>query len=118
MSKYKNNKTVFMGEVFDSVAERDRWLELNLLQKAGKIHDLRRQMPFELIPKQSSERAVTYVADFVYNAGTVKVIEDVKGAATRDYIIKRKLFKERYPDYGFSEIHKGQSTKNSTFVLK
>jgi hypothetical protein len=118
MSKYGNKKVVFMGEVFDSIAERDRWLELSLLQKAGKIRDLRRQVSFELVPKQSGERAVTYVADFVYDAETVKVAEDVKGMATRDYIIKRKLFKERYSDYGFSEICSGMPTKNSTFVLK
>jgi len=116
--KYGNKRVAFMGKIFDSIAERDRWLELCLLQKTGKIRDLRRQVPFELIPKQGGERAVTYVADFVYDTDAVRVAEDVKGMVTRDYVIKRKLFKERYPDYGFSEIYNGVPTKNSTFTLK
>lgn len=46
------------------------------------------------------EKAVGYVADFVYEEKTTdgwqEVVEDVKGFRTHDYIIKRKLMLWRY----------------------
>lgn len=84
---------------FDSKKEAERYQQLCFLQKAGKIHDLRRQVKFELIPSQyvdgkCVERAANYYADFVYMEGKRMVVEDVKSAITRkqkDYILKRKL---------------------------
>lgn len=92
MRKYKNTKT----DGFDSKKERDRYFELCLLEKAGVISGLRKQVEFELIPKQDGERAVTYKADFVYlDTETGKtVVEDVKSDFTRKlpvWAIKRKL---------------------------
>lgn len=117
-AKYKNIKTqTFDGIVHDSVKEARRWGELLLLQKAGKITDLKRQVQFELIPAQYDfyarysktgqilkdgkrliERAVVYMADFVYyDVETGKtVVEDTKGVKTKDYIIKRKMMLYRY----------------------
>jgi hypothetical protein len=37
------------------------------------------------------ERAVHYVADFVYKDNYKEIVEDAKGFRTKDYIIKRKL---------------------------
>lgn len=37
-------------EKYDSKKEYDRWLELQILQRAGEVSDLRRQVEFELIP--------------------------------------------------------------------
>ncbi len=37
-------------EKYDSKKEYDRWLELQVLQRAGEVSDLRRQVEFELIP--------------------------------------------------------------------
>ena len=96
MSKYHAVKKYTADGVFDSVREYRRWCELKLLERAGKITDLRRQVPFKLIPAQTAggkvvERAVTYVADFVYEEAGMRVVEDSKGAKTPDYIIKRKL---------------------------
>ena len=94
MSKYGNIKTTTSdGITHDSIKEANRWCELKLLERAGRISDLKRQVKFELIPKQDGERAVYYIADFVYhNADDGKlVVEDVKGKRTKDYIIKRKL---------------------------
>jgi hypothetical protein len=89
-----------------------RWCELKLLERAGKISDLRRQVEYELIPDQYEtyerfgksgnrlkdgikliERRVCYVADFVYTdlATGQTVVEDTKGVRTKEYIIKRKL---------------------------
>jgi len=98
MSKYHNRKVEIDGIKFDSTKEGERYLELKLLLKAGKIRDLQMQVEFELIPKQGGERACKYKADFVYHmADTGKmVVEDVKGKRTREYIIKRKLMLWRH----------------------
>ena len=103
-SKYGAQKTEYDGIVFDSKHEAMRWRELALLQRAGEIADLQRQVKYILVPAQVdedgkvAERAVSYVADFVYidvRSGET-VVEDAKGMHTRDYIIKRKLMRYVY----------------------
>lgn len=105
--KYHNKKCSYDGMTFDSKHERDRYCELRLLQKAGVISDLRCQVSFRLVPEQRGpdtlgprggrrrgrvlEKAVDYVADFVYVKDGQTVVEDAKGVRTKDYIIKRKL---------------------------
>lgn len=92
MNKYGAKKvTAPDGQVFDSRKEYNRWCNLRLLERAGKISDLKRQVKYELIPKQDGERACTYVADFVYTQGGTTVVEDCKGFRTEGYKIKRKL---------------------------
>lgn len=88
---------------FDSTKELDRYRHLVFLQRVGEISDLQLQVKYELIPKQRfsdghAERALSYVADFVYkDASGNTVVEDVKGyrdpasAAYRVFVIKRKL---------------------------
>lgn len=101
--KYGNTKVVADGITFDSKAEHRRWCHLKLLERAGEIRDLQLQVPFELIPAQVSasgkkQRATVYLADFVYlrtKDGKV-VVEDVKGAVTPEYRLKRKLMLERH----------------------
>ena len=105
MSKYGNKKVKTADGVFDSRAEYDRWRELKLYELAGVISELKRQVPYELIPaqyetvgkrKKCVERACVYIADFVYFQDGKAIVEDCKGAKTREYIIKRKLMLERY----------------------
>ena len=98
MSKYNARKTKIDDITFDSRKEAQRYLELKLLLRAGKIRSLRMQVKFELIPKQDGERACNYVADFVYEDAVTgqTVVEDTKGVKTRDYIIKRKLMLWRH----------------------
>jgi hypothetical protein len=113
MPKYKNTEIVTADGKFDSKKEYQRWLELKVLERAGHIRDLRRQVSYELIPAQYEsfqrfskrngdplkdgrkciEKRVTYVADFVYHDNILKrdVVEDTKGFRTDDYVIKRKL---------------------------
>jgi hypothetical protein len=91
VSKYGARKVAIDGIVFDSKAEARRWGELKTLEKAGVIADLRRQVQYEIIPKQKGERRAVYTADFVYREGGQEVVEDVKGVRTRDYILRRKL---------------------------
>ena len=112
-NKYHNRKYSADGEVFDSKKEYQRWQELKLLEKAGEITELRRQVPFELLPNQREpdkigprggrklgriiERKAVYIADFVYKDRTGReVIEDCKGMRTKDYILKRKLLLFRF----------------------
>lgn len=97
-NKYHNERILVDGEVFDSKKEYRRYEELRLLERAGQISDLRRQVPFELVPRQIAngkvvERAVKYIADFTYRENGQFVVEDVKSDATRTdaYKIKKKL---------------------------
>ena len=96
-SKYGNHKVIHDGMKFDSQRELNRWLELKLLERAGEIRQLRRQVKFVLIPPQKEngkviERECSYIADFVYKDKDGRlVVEDTKGVKTKDYIIKRKL---------------------------
>ena len=98
MSKYRNRKVTTPDGTFDSVKEYSRWQELKLLQRAGEIYDLQRQVPFVLIPTQRDdrgkviERDVKYIADFTYRNKEYKlIVEDTKGMKTKEYIIKGKL---------------------------
>ena len=94
--KYGNKKVIIDGLKFDSRKEANRYCELKLLERVGKITDLKTQQKFELLPSQRiggkvAERAVNYIADFVYKENGKTVVEDTKGFKTKDYIIKRKL---------------------------
>lgn len=108
-AKYGNNTIVIGDNTYDSMKEYRRYLDLLMLEKAGEIEDLRRQVKFILIPAQREpntvgkrggikkgkllEREVAYFADFVYKdvkSGEI-VVEDTKGMRTDKYIIKRKL---------------------------
>ena len=100
-SKYHNRKVMVDGLKFDSIKEAKRWRELCLLYRAGEIGEVERQVEFVLLPAQrtrtpdgktKTERAVKYIADFVYlDKNGRQVVEDVKGVRTKEYIIKRKL---------------------------
>ncbi len=96
MAKYGNRKVIRDGIEFDSIKECQRYCELKLMQRAGVISDLQMQVSFELIPSQRIdgkvvERAVNYIADFVYQQNGLKVVEDTKGYKTPEYIMKRKM---------------------------
>lgn len=101
-SKYGNRKVTRDGMTFDSVKEYRRYCELRLLERAGEVAELRRQVKFELLPSQRVdgkvvERPVTYIADFVYtDKDGRQVVEDTKGVRTKEYIIKRKLLLHKY----------------------
>ena len=81
-SKYNAKKVEYNGMTFDSKRELKRYKELELLQEAGEIKNLQRQVKYVLIPAQREpdiigkrggvkkgktiEKECTYVADFVY----------------------------------------------------
>lgn len=101
-NKFYAKKVMVRGMKFDSVKEARRYNELLLLQRAGELRDLKRQVPFELLPTQREEsngkkcrvveHPVKYIADFTYTDKHGRfIVEDVKGIRTKEYIIKRKL---------------------------
>lgn len=96
MPKYHNSKTVIDGIRFDSKKEARRYLELKMLERAGVIKDLRRQVPYVIINKSRYGRAIKYVADFVYYEDDKLVVEDVKGVLTPLYKLKKRLMAEVY----------------------
>ncbi len=94
--KYRNRPT----DGYASKREARRATALRLMQEAGQIQGLREQVEFLLIPRQTrpdgtAERSCSYWADFVYDewtgGGWRRVVEDVKGVRTREYVLKRKL---------------------------
>lgn len=88
--KYCNEPTIVDGLRFDSKKEAQRWGELQLLQAAGAISALSRQVWFDLYG------GVRMRVDFTYTENGALVAEDVKGKATRDWLNKAKLFRARY----------------------
>ena len=117
-TKYHNKPTervTASGAVlhFDSQKEARRYDELAALERAGTIRDLRMQVDFTLQEAYTDGegrrvRAIRYRADFTYRKPSfidrdgetcwVLVVEDVKSRATRtkEYIMKRKMMKERF----------------------
>lgn len=109
--KYGNKKAKHDGMIFDSRRERNRYIILSALQRAGEISDLRMQVTYELLPaiyemeekqlktkvkmvQRCAQRAVHYIADFVYkDKEGNEVVEDVKGLRTKEYLLKKKMMR-------------------------
>lgn len=114
--KYNNKKIIVDGIKFDSKKEALRYKELKMLEKAGIISNLQRQVKYTLIPAQYErtdeiytrgkdkgkpkkgrliERECAYYADFIYMQDGNTIVEDVKGyrdgQAYNLFVIKRKL---------------------------
>lgn len=90
-SKYGATPTFVDGIRFDSKGEARRWGELKLLERAGQISGLERQVPYRL--EVNGVLVTKYVADFRYldaKSGEL-VVEDFKGFRTPEYRIKAKL---------------------------
>lgn len=115
INKYGNKKITVNGKTYASHKEYERACELQLMEKAGLVTDLQEQVPFLLIPAQYEtyprygkkgqplkdgrkcvEQSCVYIADFVYKANGLEIVEDAKGKRTADYIIKRKLMLYNY----------------------
>lgn len=102
-NKYGNTRS----NGFDSKKEERRYDTLRVQEMKGEITELRRQVPFELLPVQKEpdkigprggiirgkvlERPATYIADFVYYRDGELVVEDSKGYRTADYRLKKKM---------------------------
>ena len=109
IGKFRNHKVETPEGTFDSKGEHLRWLYLKDAERRGEISGLRLQVPFELLPaiykdevvhlktkdkveRRLVQRAVHYVADFVYTDREGKEhVEDTKGLRLPDYILKKKM---------------------------
>lgn len=97
--KYGNRKVTRNGITFDSKREADRWDQLKLLERAGEITNLDRQVPFDLMGRDGpiltpTGRQMRYFADAVYidwGLKGAKVVEDTKGFPTPEYKIKKSI---------------------------
>lgn len=109
MNKFGAKKTVVNGERFDSKKEAERYKELCLMERAGLITGLRRQVRYLLLPTRydKNDRAIlhsaVYIADFVYTMNDktqALVVEDVKGyrkgPAYNLFMLKKKLMYDKY----------------------
>lgn len=111
-NKYGNRKVEVDGHMFDSRREARHYIYLRDLLRKGLIRDLRMQVPYELIPdiyetqivhlktkdktvEKCVQKAVHYVADFVYTdvATGKEIVVDTKGFRTKDYILKKKMMR-------------------------
>ena len=99
-SKYGNTKVIYNGMKFDSKRELKRWHELVLLEKAGEIHVLKRQVPcyFEINGEYmvgDNNHKTRYVADFTYFCMKDKktIVEDSKGFKTPEYKLKKAMMR-------------------------
>lgn len=100
--KYHNKKVEYDGYTFDSIREKNYYIKLKLLEKAGKIKELELQKEYELQPSfklsNKTSRKITYRADFTYKTtedDKLHVI-DVKGFRTDVYRLKKKIFEYKY----------------------
>lgn len=88
------------GFVYDSRTEMLRGLDLILLQRAGEISDLQRQVRFPLefkcscggITVMAGKRVMHYTADFVYTEKGIRVVEDCKGYADETSKLRIRVF--------------------------
>lgn len=125
--KYRNIKcNLAIGSEylkFDSIKEKDRYLDLLKLQASGSISNLERQKRFivhdefwkcdgcggislkKLVTctfcdhKLRRVAPIVYIADFVYKENDRTIVEDVKGSdriVTTDFKIKRKMLEYKY----------------------
>lgn len=98
-SKYRAVKTILGGVRFDSKKEARRWGELQLMEKAGRISLLQRQVNIPL--HVGGIKVATYRADFTYRENDQLVVEDAKGYQTDIFKLKWKIVKILYPEWRF-----------------
>lgn len=140
-----NHKVTYKGIEFDSKDEMMRYIDLSDKERRGEIENLRRQVPFTLIPRQSKtvvvhlktkdklvekflENPVTYTCDFLYKENGVYVVEDSKSYFTksqiRDYPLRRKLMVQKMQKHNskgkgqwiFREYIAGNKKKRSKII--
>jgi hypothetical protein len=99
--------------VFDSKKEYSRYISLKNREEEGIIKNLERQKKIEILPdfvyREEKIRGIYYKADFSYVYNGTIVIEDVKPfdtkskkyITTKDFSLKWKMLKNKYPDYVF-----------------
>jgi hypothetical protein len=93
-NKYNAEKTIINDEVIDSKLEAGHYADLRLLERAGKITNLRRQVCFEFRVKDIL--MFRYFADFSFIDRGIKRYIDSKGLDTPISKLKRKIIEAEY----------------------
>lgn len=104
-SKYKSKKIAYAGIQFASQAEFRRYRELEILQTAGEIQNLRRAQTFQFVI--ADKKICKYTPDFQYDSDGQSVVEEVKSGTSgkeQAYVIRKKLFLALFPELIFKEI--------------
>jgi hypothetical protein len=107
------------GHKHDSISESKRCDELHLMLAAGEIDDLIVWPQFWFVingrqVKHDNGRRLGYLADFGYSQNGKEIVEDVKGSKavdSRDWPIRKAVFKAIYPSFELREIRPGRRTK-------
>ena len=87
-------KKAQVGDItFASKKEANRWMELQLLERGGEISNLRRQVRIPLMGQHRplytrTGRKMVMTVDFAYIEDGIEVLEDSKGAWTRDFEVR------------------------------
>lgn len=111
-SKYHARPVTIDGIWFPSTREGEYYLLYKEMEAKGEISDLKRQVPYILLPEISEEydevvhlktkdktvhkkrviqKVTRYIADFVFTKDGEEVIVDVKGKRTKEYELKKKM---------------------------
>ncbi len=95
-NKFGAIRTEAHGITFDSKKESKRYGDLLLLEKAGVIQNLERQVKFQMIV--NGVNCGFWKADHVYFEGNKRVVEDVKsdGTRTATYRLKKRIIEAIY----------------------
>ena len=100
--KYKAKPVKTEEGYFASTKEYNDWQKLRLLERAGAITDLKRQVKFPL-NGPAGIRVCDYIADATFIENGQQVCYDSKGMITDVYRIKKKLFIQQYPAWEHRE---------------
>lgn len=115
-NKFNAKKTVLDGHHFDSMGEARRYVELDLMQRAGEISELQVHPKFKLLDRFKRGKrtipAIMFTPDFQYVENGVTVVEDFKGMqrVSADFSIRRRWFMSQHPDVMFRVTRKGKKT--------
>jgi hypothetical protein len=98
-NKYGARRVTVAGVSFDSAKEALRYAELQMLQKAGEIRNLQRQVHIPLMGvtgplKTRTGRIMRITVDFSYEDKRLNwatILEDAKGMPTRDYEVRKAV---------------------------
>lgn len=119
--KYGANKKVIDGITFDSQMEAEYYLYLLQERAKGAVVDVELQPTLQILPKfkyrSQNRRKMDYKLDFkvTYISGLVEYI-DVKGMATTDAKMKRKLVEYLYPDKIIKWVSKSKKYSETGWI--
>lgn len=120
MKKWKAKKAYCTsGHKHDSISEAKRCDELHVMLAAGEIEDLIVWPQFWFVingiqVKHDNGRRLGVTLDFGYVQHGREVVEDVKGSKavdSRDWPIRKALFKALFPTHDLREIRPGSKGK-------